>query len=117
VGPRDRPHRDERGANCWFEACTTDSFGPISGLRDGLGFLAGSFSPHYDAEPERRPAYRRLVAEGFPPGFAADDAVALHFDGTELAEVVGAGDGGAYRVERGAGGEATERPLDVRRLG
>ena len=105
------------GANCWFEACTTDSFGPISGLRDGLGLLAGSFSPHYDAEPERKPTYRRLVADGFPPGFAADDAVALRFDGTELAEVVAADDGGAYRVDRAADGGAIETPLEVRRLG
>ena len=31
------------GANCWFEACVTDSFGPqLEGMRDGLGFLPGS---------------------------------------------------------------------------
>jgi len=105
------------GANCWFEACTTDSFGPIAPLSDGLGFLTGSFCPHYDAEPERRPTYLRLVGEGFPPGYAAEDAVALHFAGTELEDVVATGDGSAYRVERGADGAATETPLEVRRLG
>jgi peptidase E len=101
------------GGNCWFEACTTDSFGPIAPLADGLGFLAGSFCPHYDAEPERRPAYTRLVAEGFPPGFAAEDGVALRFAGTELAEAVTATPGKhAYRVEPGG-----ETPLDPRPLG
>ena len=25
------------GANCWYEACSTDSFGPLAPLRDGLG--------------------------------------------------------------------------------
>jgi peptidase E len=105
------------GANCWFEACTTDSFGPIAPLRDGLGFLPGSFSPHYDAEPERRPTYLRLVGQGFPAGYAADDGAALRFAGTELAEVVTTGEGRAYRVERGADGRATEIPLDPRRLG
>ena len=105
------------GGNCWFEACTTDSFGPIAPLRDGLGFLEGSFSPHYDAEPERRPTYLRLVADGFPPGYAAEDAVALHFRGRELVEAIAVGEGRAFRVERGAGGEAEETPLTPRRLG
>ena len=79
------------GMNCWFEASTTDSFdlSRLAGLRDGLGFLPGSACPHYDGEDQRRPLYRRLIAEeGFPPGFAADDAAALVFEGTSLREVV-----------------------------
>jgi peptidase E len=100
------------GGNCWFEACTTDSFGPIAPLEDGLGFLAGSFCPHYDAEPERRPAYLRLVASGFPPGWAAEDGVALRFAGTELAEAVTAASGKrAYRVEPGGETALEPRPL------
>ncbi|MGO1827924.1 Type 1 glutamine amidotransferase-like domain-containing protein [Candidatus Corynebacterium faecigallinarum] len=31
------------GAACWFEACLTDSFGPLAPLNDGLGLLTGSF--------------------------------------------------------------------------
>ena len=55
------------GAICWFEGGTTDSFGPdLAGLSDGLGFLPGSFSPHYDGEPGRRPLFRRLVGGGGP---------------------------------------------------
>jgi dipeptidase E len=90
------------GANCWFEACVTDSFGPeLAPLDDGLGFLGGSCCPHYDSEAQRQPTYRRLVANGFPAGYAADDAVALHFVGTELAAAVTARPGGgALRVER-----------------
>jgi dipeptidase E len=105
------------GMICWFEACVTDSFGPqLEGLRDGLGFLPGSACPHYDGEGERRPVYTRLVREeGFPTGVAADDCVALRFDGTELAEVVTARDGSrAYRVS-GEGEEPIEpRPLPHR---
>jgi dipeptidase E len=89
------------GMICWFEAGVTDSFGPqLEGMRDGLGFLAGSACPHYDGEDLRRPVYTRLVAEeGFPPGIAADDTVALRYDGTELAEVVSARSAArAYRV-------------------
>ena len=101
------------GANCWFEACVTDSFGPDLGpLADGLGLLAGSFCPHYDGEERRRPVYTELVADGFPPGYAADDGAALHFVGTELREVVSSRDGArAYRVEPGS-----ETPLAPRRL-
>jgi peptidase E len=99
------------GMICWFEASVTDSFGPqLEGMRDGLGFVPGSACPHYDGEGERRPVYTRLVRdEGFPAGLAADDCVALRFDGTELAEVVTARDGSrAYRVS--ADGEESIEP-------
>jgi dipeptidase E len=102
------------GMICWFEAGVTDSFGPqLEGMRDGLGFLPGSACPHYDGEAERRPVYTRLVADGFLPGLAADDCVALRFDGTDLAEVVTARAGArAYRVTAGG-----EEPIEPRLLG
>lgn len=101
------------GAICWFEAGVTDSFGPqLEGMRDGLGFLAGSACPHYDAEELRRPVYRELVAEAFPAGYAADDDAALLFVGTELAEVWTIREGAtAYRVE-----PESESPLAARLL-
>jgi dipeptidase E len=101
------------GMICWYEACVTDSFGlQLEGLRDGLGFLRGSACPHYDGEERRRPRYRELVDGGFPPGIAADDGVALRYEGTELAEVVTVRpEARAYRVEPGA-----ETPLDARLL-
>ncbi len=88
------------GMICWFEAGVTDSFGPqLEGMHDGLGFLPGSACPHYDAEDLRRPVYTKLVAEGFPPGIAADDMVGLRYEGTELAEVVSGRPGArAYTV-------------------
>jgi dipeptidase E len=71
---------------------------------DCLGLLAGSACPHYDGEEQRRPRYHELVADGLAPGIAADDGVALHYVGTELAEVVTCRPGAAaYRVT--AGGE------------
>jgi peptidase E len=102
------------GANCWFEACSTDSFGPdLAPLNDGLGFLAGSFCPHYDGELLRKPTYERWVAAGLlPAGYAADDGVGLVFRGTELAEAVSEVPGGrAFRVE-----PSGPRPLAVRSL-
>ena len=90
------------GANCWFECCVTDSFGSaLDPLHDGLGFLPGSFCPHYDGEELRRPVYRSLVDGGFAPGYAADDSAALHFVGTVLREVVAAlPSATGHRVER-----------------
>jgi peptidase E len=90
------------GMICWFEAGVTDSFGPeLAGMRDGLGFLAGSACPHYDGEERRRPRYRELVDGGFPAGVAADDGVGLHYVGRELHEVITSrkdGAAAAYRV-------------------
>jgi len=52
------------------------------------------------------------VDGGFPPGFAADDGVGLHFEGTELVEVVTCRPGASgYRV----GVEGEER-LSTREL-
>ena len=101
------------GMICWFEAGVTDSFGPeLAGMRDGLGLLPGSACPHYDGEELRRPVYRRLVGEGFPPGYAADDGVGLHFVGTELVEAVTTREGAtAYRVEPGAESPLPARPV------
>jgi peptidase E len=102
------------GGICWFEDGLTDSFGPqLSRLGDGLGLVPGSFCPHYDGEPERRPAYTRLVRDGtLPPGYAADDDAAFHFEGTELREVVSQREGaGGYRVTADG-----EEPLATRLL-
>jgi peptidase E len=107
------------GSLCWFECGTTDSFdvNELAPLRDGLGLLPGSHCPHYDSEAQRRPLYHRLIAEGFPPGYAIDDDAAIHFVGTEVAEVVSArGDATAYRVER-RDGRVVETPLAARLLG
>jgi dipeptidase E len=101
------------GAICWFEASITDSFGPqLEGMRDGLGFLAGSACPHYDGEELRRPRYIELVRDGFPPGIAIDDLAAVRFDGTRLTEVVTTRAGAGACLVTADG----EEPLPVRVL-
>jgi dipeptidase E len=100
------------GMICWFEHGVTDSFGPELAPMECLGFLPGSACPHYDGEERRRPVYTELVAEGLPPGVAADDEVALHYIGTELREVVTSREGAAaYRVAADG-----ERLLEARLL-
>ena len=89
-------------------------------LPDGLGRLPGSHCPHYDSESQRRPTYGRLVAEGtLAAGYAADDGVALRFDGTSLVEVVSqrpAGRAWHVRPEPTANEGVRHEALTVRRL-
>lgn len=106
------------GMNCWFEASSTDSFGSLNALNDGLGFLPGSSCPHYFGEEGRQQKYRNFVASGaLPGGHAADDHVALLWRHGELIEAVSEDDGRqAFRVMRD-GDAAVETPLSVRYLG
>ena len=106
------------GANCWFEASTTDAWGAgIGAYGDGLGLLAGSFTPHYDGEAARRPRLHELIAAGFMEGLALGDGCAAVFEGHDLVECVGSHDAAvAYHVTRGPGGAAVETPLPVRVL-
>jgi len=107
------------GANCWYEASSTDSFGPwLSALRDGLGILQGSFCPHYDGEANRRPTLQRFVSTGeLPEGYAVDNYAAIRWAGTQLAEAVSVKAGAkAYRVRRGPEGSFTEEVIEPRML-
>ena len=108
------------GANCWFEACSTDSFGlDLDPLNDGLGFLPGSFCPHYDGEVRRRPTLRDFVTQNrLPEGWAADNHAALRFEGTELVEAVASKPAAkGYRVSKGADGGFDEQTLETRMVG
>ncbi|CAL9637231.1 Peptidase E [Streptomyces sp. enrichment culture] len=106
------------GANCWAEGSHTDSFGPLTYLRDGLGLLPGSVCPHYDSEPGRRTSYRAAVASGaLPAGWALEDGVgALFTDGRLTEAVTRRPDARLYRVRAGGEGEATERASACRPL-
>lgn len=87
-------------------------------MRDGLGILKGSASPHFDAAPGRRSGYRSLVEQGLAEGYGVDDGAALHFKGTELVEAVcSRPDAAAYRIARGADGRVGEEKLPTRFLG
>jgi peptidase E len=102
------------GCICWFEGGTTDSFTPeLGALRDGLGFLTGSATPHYDSEERRPMVYAREIAAGLPAGIALDDGVAASYADERLVEIVTErADGRAFIVDH-----VGEHPLPVRRLG
>ena len=106
------------GALCWFADA-------LSGFHEGparcvpsLGFLPWSCAVHYHEEHGRRSSFVGAVADGLPPGYGAGDSAALHFVGTELAEVVSSRPEARamYVCPDGQGG-ATERELAVRYLG
>jgi dipeptidase E len=104
------------GSLCWFEQALSAFHGAPRIVR-GLGLLPYSNCVHYDAEPERRAEYHRFVADGMRPGFAAEDGVALHFRGTDLARVVSSrSDGAAFLVEHD-GKRVRETRLEVDFLG
>ena len=105
------------GMICWFRGGVTDSFGDLEALSDGLGLIDATACPHYDGEETRRPTYHRLIGNGLQWGYAADDGAALHFQGTELLEVVSSqAAAAAYRVEL-VDGRVVESRLQARFLG
>jgi len=106
------------GGLCWFERGSTDSFGPGLAALDGLlGFLPGSFCPHYDGEAMRRPRLHELIAGGsLGPTYACDDGAAVVFRGTRLHEAIAERAGAtAYRVEL-IDGSVCETALPTRLL-
>jgi peptidase E len=102
------------GAICWHLGGTTDSFGELRAVGDGLGLLPFSTCVHYDSEPGRRPLYHALIGEGaLPWGYATDDGVAIHYVGTEVHRIVSDRPGaGAYRVSAREGGGVHEERLE-----
>jgi|tagenome__1003787_1003787.scaffolds.fasta_scaffold20830949_2 dipeptidase E len=103
------------GSLCWFAEGVTAFHGPPERV-EGLGFLPWSNCVHFDAEPERWAAYRRMLADGMPEGYAVDDGAALHFQGEQLVRAVTSRpDARAYRV-RSCGGRVSKRALGCTRL-
>jgi len=104
------------GSLCWFELGVTAFHGESTPVR-GMGLLPYSNAVHYDDKPERRAAFLTAVADSMVSGYGTGDGAALHFIGTELAEVVASRPTArAYRVTL-EGPEVTETELATRFLG
>lgn len=68
------------GSLCWFTGGSTDSRPKTLTLVECLGFLNYSHSPHYHAEPARRPLYHNSILSGsLKAGYACDDRAGLLF--------------------------------------
>ncbi|HUF48450.1 MAG TPA: peptidase E [Vicinamibacterales bacterium] len=105
------------GSLCWFEEGTTDSRPKELTIVQGLGFLRGSHSPHYDAEPGRRPLYQQLIASGrMKPGYACDNDAGIYFEDNEVRRVVATRAGARVYHVSVVNGRAIEKVLEPERI-
>lgn len=105
------------GSLCWFEEGTTDSRPKELSIVQGLGLLKGSHSPHYDAEPGRRPLYQKLIAGGqMQPGYACDNDAGIYFEDNTVKRVVATRDGARVYHVSVAGGKAVEKVMEPERI-
>ena len=101
------------GSLCWFEEGTTDSRPKELTVVQGLGFLKGSHSPHYDAEPGRRPLYQKLIGSGqLKPGYACDNDAGIYFEDNAVRRVVAARAGAKVYYVSVANGRVVERVIE-----
>jgi dipeptidase E len=92
------------GGNCWFEHYVTDSV-PGGGVRDGLGWLPGTFCPHLDSEAWRQP----MLAAARGAAYGAGEHVMVHFvDESPREALRSAADKSVMCVRRGAHDHALE---------
>jgi aminopeptidase N len=67
------------GANCWFERAVVDSWEEDLRVIDCMGFVKGNCCPHYDEEPQRRPAVKKFLEDGMVDSFySVEGNCALH---------------------------------------
>ncbi|MCC7324013.1 MAG: peptidase E [Gemmatimonadaceae bacterium] len=105
------------GSLCWFEEGTTDSRPKALSIVKCLGFLQGSHSPHFDAEPGRRPLYHKLVGSGeMKPGYACDDDAGIYFEDNRVARVVSSRDGAKVYHVSVVDGVVRERVMEPDRI-
>ena len=67
------------GANCWFERAVVDSWEEDLRVIDCMGFVKGNCCPHYDEEPQRRPAVKKFLEDGIVNScYSVEGNCALH---------------------------------------
>jgi aminopeptidase N len=88
------------GAICWFHQGVTDSWSSDLKIISCLNFIKGTCCPHYDEEPERKPAVKKFLMSGkIKDVYTVDGGVALHNkDEKDFKSVVFRKDKGSYRT-------------------
>jgi peptidase E len=105
------------GSLCWFEEGTTDSRPKELTIVQCLGFLAGSHSPHYDAEKDRRPLYHKLIGSGqMKPGWACDNDAGIYLEDNEPKRFVHTRDAARVYHVSVAGGKVVEKPYSPEKI-
>ena len=79
-----------------------------------LGWLKGSYAPHYLTEPGRREYFHRYILEGsLHDGYGCDETVGLLFENGALSGAYGSTpDAQGFYVEK-KGSEIQETPLKI----
>ena len=105
------------GSLCWFEEGTTDSRPKELSTVQGLGFIKGSHSPHYDREAGRRPLYQKLIGSGqMKPGYACDNDAGIYFEDNTVKRVVSTrADAKVYYVSV-VNGKVVEKVMEPERI-
>jgi len=68
------------GAICWFEKGISDSWANELKIINCLGFIPGNCCPHFDEEPQRKPALKKFLMKGaLEDCNAIDGGCAIHF--------------------------------------
>ena len=105
------------GSLCWFDEGTTDSRPKVLSVVKCLGFIKGSHSPHYDAEPGRRPLYQKLIASGeMKPGYACDNDAGIYFEDNEVKRIVSARAGAKVYYVSMVGGKIVEKVMEPEQI-
>ena len=104
------------GSLCWFEHALTGYQNEVS-LVPGLGLLPFGNSVHFEPGSDRHREFESGLDEVSRTGYAATDGAALHFVGTELAQVVASRpEARAYRIDH-RGERARTTQIATRHLG
>ncbi|WP_316163845.1 Type 1 glutamine amidotransferase-like domain-containing protein [Bradyrhizobium sp. SZCCHNRI20481] len=105
------------GAMVWYEEGLTDSLPNQLVPLACLGFLSGSYCPHFSSEEDRAPKFRSLIATGaMSSGVGVDDGVALHYMGNDLHAAVAARQNAGARFIDRVNGTVEEREVEVHLL-
>jgi len=73
------------GAICWFQNGITDSWASNLKMMPCLNFVKGTCCPHYDEEPERKPAVKKLLLTNkIKNVYAVDGGAALHIKNEKI---------------------------------
>jgi dipeptidase E len=106
------------GGICWFEQGSTDSWPNEYNPLDAMGWLTGSFCPHFTGEKGRRESYLAMVADGrLKDGYGVTDRAALHYVNGRLKAAVGEWEEAAvFRIRRTGKGAIKETGIALRFL-
>ncbi len=104
------------GSLCWFDHALTGYQNEVK-LVPGLGILPYGNSVHFKPGSEQHHEFESRLDQVSYAGYAATDGAALHFVGTELAQVVASRpEARAYRIDR-RGDRARTTQIATRHLG